>query len=283
MPPVQGPAPQAPARAKGKKQHLHITDSIGRNVLYPVLESATGSLILPVKATPSVYDERARNPRQNVQAVLRNQLSNGKRVHTVILGAPSVDITNQDVSRGIIEDNTVETMASARNMVEAANYAIETGQVEQCLLMEHAPRFDTPRDDPYGARPHLARLANETLRRVVAESRHRDKLIVGSHTGLPKEGKDGVDMMTNTGDNWRCRNVSKGKYDGIHYYSKKGQQGMTNSMLEAMRQAGLVRGPRAARASGATGQWERVRRGPRGGPPAPAPFEIPLSNRFSGN
>ena len=90
-------------------------------------------------------------------------------------------------------------------------------------------------------------------------------------------------MMTNTGDNWRCRNVTKGKYDGIHYYSKKGQQGLTNSMLEAMRQAGLVRGPRAAPASETSGQWERVSRGPRGGPPAPATFEIPLSNRFSGN
>ena len=214
-------------------------------MLYPVLESATGSLILPVKATPSVYDERAFNPRQNVQAVLQNQLSNGRRVHTVILGAPSVDITNQDVSKGILEENTMETMASARNMVEAANYAIETGQVEQVLLMQHAPRFDTPRDDPYGARPHLARLANETLSRVVSESKHKKKLIVGSHTGLMKEGKDRVDMMTNTGDNWRCRNVNRGKFDGIHYYSKMGQHAMTNSMLEVLRKAGLVRGPRA--------------------------------------
>jgi hypothetical protein len=229
-----------------------------------------------------VYDERAFNPRQNVQAVLQNQLSNGRKFHTVILGAPSVDITNQDVSKGIREENTMETIASARNMVEAADSAIESGQVEQVLLMQHAPRFDTPRDDPYGARPHLARLANESLERMVGQSRNKEKIMVGSHTGLMKEGRERVDMMTNNGDNWRCRNINKGKFDGLHYYSKKGQQALTDSTLEALRQAGLVRGVRVPPV-GSAGQWHTVSRGPRGGPPAPAPFQIPLSNRFSGN
>ena len=80
------------------------------------------------------------------------------------------------VSKGIMEENTMETMASVRNMVEAADYAIESGQVEQVLLKQHAPRFDTPRDDPYGARPHLARLANETLERVAGQSRNKEKI-----------------------------------------------------------------------------------------------------------
>ena len=59
---------QAISRPKGKLQHLHITDSVGRNILYPVLESKTGSLILPHKATPSVHDERAYKPQENVHA-----------------------------------------------------------------------------------------------------------------------------------------------------------------------------------------------------------------------
>jgi hypothetical protein len=276
-------APQAPVRQKGKLQHLHITDSIGRNMIYPTLENSTGSLILPVRATPSVYDERAFNPQQNVQSVLQSQLSTGARYHAVIFGAPRVDITNQDVSRGALEQNKVETMTSVQNMVEAANYALETGQVEQVIIMQHFPRWDTHRDDPYGAKPLLAELANNTLLRMVDESRHSDRIMVGVHSGLQVEGQAMTDMMTNHGDNWNSRNVKQGKFDGVHYYSRQGQEALTASMLEVLRQAGLVRQARASAPRVADNQWKVVSRGPRGAAPAPAPFNIPLYNRFMGN
>ena len=238
-------AHKASVRQKGKLQHLHITDSIGRNMIYPTLENSTGSLILPVRATPSVYDDRAFNPHQNVQSVLQSQLNTGAHYHTVIFGAPSVDITNQDVSRGALEQNKVETMTSVQNMVEAANYALETGQVEQVVLMQHAPRWDTQMNDPYSAKPQLAELANTTLRRMVDESRHSHRIMVGVHTGLQVDGKAKTDLMTNNGDNWRSRNVKQGKFDGVHYYSRQGQEALTASMLEVLRQAGLVRQARA--------------------------------------
>ena len=252
-------------------------------MIYPTLENSTGSLILPVRATPSVYDERAFNPQQNVQSGLQSQLSTGARYHTVIFGAPSVDITNQDVSRGALEQNKVETMTSVQNMVEAANYALETGQVEQVIIMQHFPRWDTHRDDPYGAKPLLAELANNTLLRMVDESRHNDRIMVGVHSGLQVEGQAMTDMMTNHGDNWNSRNVKQGKFDGVHYYSRQGQEALTASMLEVLRQAGLVRQARASAPRVADNQWKVVGRGPRQAAPAPARFEIPLSNRFEGN
>ena len=261
-------------------------DSIGRNMLYPTLESSTGSLILPVRATPSVYDERALTPHQNVQAVLQSKLSTGAHFHTVIFGAPSVDITNQDVSRGVLEQNRVETMTSVHNMLEAANYALESGQVEQVVLMEHAPRWDTPKDDPHGAKPQLAKLANDTLRRMVDQSRYSSKIMVGVQTGLQVEGRARADLMTCNGDNWKSRNVKSGKYDGVHYYSCQGQEALTASMLEVLRQAGLVRQarPPPAQAPRRTdNQWTVVSRGPRRAAPAPAHFNIPLSNMFEGN
>ena len=121
------------------------------------------------------------------------------------------------------------------------------------------------------------------MRRVVAESFYREKIFVGTHTGL--EGNDRIEMMTNSGDNWRCKNVNKGKYDGIHFYSKKGQQAMTDSTLAVLRQADLVKSSRAPPSSGqkappSSSQWEKVTRGPWS---APAPFDIPLYNRYSGN
>ena len=293
-------------RPRGKLQHLHIADSVGRNMLYPKLESSSGSLILPRRATPSVYDERAFKPAENVQAVLQRELSGGRKFHTVILGAPTVDITNQDVSNGVLEENTVESVASAYNMVDAANYAIESGQVVQVILMEHAPRYDTPQQDPYEAKPYLAKLANETLRRAVGESGFRDRIMVGSLTGLQVDGRARSDLMTNIGDNWRSRNAKVGKYDGVHYYSKQGQEALTCSMLEVLRQAGLVRStkrlPFAPQDSslpssspqyssshssspqhGSLDQWQTVSRGPRGAALAPAPFQIPVTNRFQGN
>ena len=207
-------------------------------MLYPPLESSTGSLILPVTATPSVYDHRAFNPHQNVQNVLQSRLNTGAQYHTVILGAPSVDISNQDVARGVQEFNKVKTMASVHNMVEAANYALESGQVEQVVLMEHAPRWDTPKDDPHGAKPQLAELANATLRRMVDQSRYSSNIMVGVQTGLHVKGRARADLMTCNGDNWRSRNVKSGKYDGVHYYSRQGQEALTASMLEVLRQAG---------------------------------------------
>ena len=194
-----------------------------------------------------------------------------------------MDISNQDVSRGAGEDNKVETMNSVRNMVEAAHYALETGQVEQVVLMQHAPRWDTPRKDPYGARPQLAELANDTLNRMVDQSKYRGKIMVGVQTGLHVEGRARADLMTCSGDNWRSRNVKNGKYNGVHYYSRQGQEALTASMLEVLRQAGLVRQARAPAPRVADSQWKVVGRGPRGAAPAPAPFEIPLYNRFQGN
>ena len=158
----------------------------------------------------------------------------------------------------------------------------KTGQVEQVVLMQHAPRWDTQMNDPYSAKPQLAELANTTLRRMVDESRHSRRIMVGVHTGLQVDGKANTDMMTNNGDNWRSRNVKLGKFDGVHYYSRQGQEALTASMLEVLRQAGLVRQARAP-APRVDSQWKVVGRGPRGAAPAPAPFNIPLHNRFVGN
>ena len=254
-------------------------------MIYPTLENSTGSLILPVRATPSVYDERAFTPQQNVQSVLQSKLSSGAQYHTVIFGAPSVDISNQDVSQGALEVNKIETLTSVHNIVKAAHYALESGQDQQAVLMQHYPRWDTQREDPYGTKPQLAELANATLERVVAQSKYGGRIMVGRHTGLQVEGQARADLMTCRGDNWRSRNVKSGKYDGVHFYSRQGQEALTASMLEVLREAGLVRQARAPAQAPQVedSEWHVVGQGPRRAAPAPASFEIPLYNRFGGN
>ena len=58
----------------------------------------------------------------------------------MVLGSPTVDISNQFIKNGISEENVIEVVASACNMVEAAEYALKTGQVEQVVLLQHPPR-----------------------------------------------------------------------------------------------------------------------------------------------
>ena len=149
------PAP----RPQGRVEHLLLADSVTRALVYPKLEAPTGSLIRQVNTYSSQFDERAHKPHRNVNEVLRQELSK-RKYHTVILGAPSVDISNQDVSAGIIDDNVAETIASSHSMVEAAEYAIKLGGASKVLLLHHVPRYDTHRSDPLGARPQLARPAN---------------------------------------------------------------------------------------------------------------------------
>ena len=115
------------------------------------------------------------------------------------------------------------------------------------------------------------------------------------------DGQARTNLMTNCGTNWRSKNVKVGKFDGVHFYSRQGQEAMTCSMLEVLRQAGLVRNPKPvpstqprgqdsqprgqdAQPSGqAQNQWQTVGRGPRQAATNPAPFNIPLLNRFQGN
>ena len=152
--------------------------------------------------------------------------------------------------------------------------------------MGQGARWDTAEVDPYSAKPQLAELANDTLRRMVDESKYSSRIMVGGHTGLQVEGSARADMMTCRGDNWRSRNVKNGKYDGVHFYSRQGQEALTASMLEVLRQAGLVRQPRAPPVQAPQVEdyeWHVVGQGPRRTAPAPARFDIPLYNRFEGN
>ena len=114
--PVFRPAP----RPRGKRKVLFLADSVNRCLVYPMLENPTGSLIRQVNSYSSQYDERAKFPQSNVQDVVRKELASGEGYHTLMLGSPTVDILNQDLTCGVTEVNISEIIASASNMVEAA-------------------------------------------------------------------------------------------------------------------------------------------------------------------
>ena len=69
-------------------------------------------------------------------------------------------------------------------MVEAAEYALKTGQVEQVVLLQHSPRCDTETVDSEQFRPWLARMANEKLEQARGDSEWAEQIMVGVRSGL---------------------------------------------------------------------------------------------------
>ena len=199
-------------------------------------------LIKQVNTYSSQYDERAHKPNRNVAEVIRQELAK-KKYPTVILGAPTADITNQDVSDGIMDENEAETIASSYAMVEAAEYAVKSGGATKVIVLHHVPRYDNPRTDPHGARPQLARLANLHLLRARDASLYAEHIMVGEHSGLECDGITRPDRFTNDQTHIKNWAVRPGKYDGVHLYSQEGAEALTSSLLAILHRAGMVRRP----------------------------------------
>ena len=256
-----GPITFKPApRPQGKVAHLLLADSVTRAVVYPKLEAPTGSTIKQVNTYSSQYDEKAHKPNRNVAEVIRQELAK-KKYHTVILGAPTADITNQDVSDGIMDENEAETIASSYAMVEAAEYAVKSGGATKVIVLHHVPRYDNPRTDPHGARPQLARLANLHLLRARDASLYAEHILVGEHSGMECDGVTRTDRFTNDQTHIKNWAVRPGKYDGVHLYSQEGAEALTSSLLAILHRAGMVRRPQqwglssSSPSSSSSGQW----------------------------
>lgn len=265
------PAP----RPKGKIDIQLIGDSIATNLVGPRVEAATGSLLRKTKAYAAQEDGMSRFPDKVVSKVIRKMR---KPVHTVVLGAPSVDITNQKTAGVTHDENAAISIASSHAQIENAEYILKAGLAQQVLVLEHLPRHDDK------AKAGQASLANKTLHSARDQSQLAESIFVGAHTGLDVEVDKRGELFTNDGTNQHSRHVRLGSYDGLHMYSQKGAQAFTSSLINIMKQAGLVR-KEQQESDGKTRGWEAPRR-PRGFQTnqrrrdQPRQFQIPTKNRF---
>ena len=168
---------------------LFLADSVKRCLVYPKLENPTSTLIKQVNCYSSQYDERAKFPQSNVQDVLRKGLARGE-YHTLMLGSPTVDIINQDLTCGVTEGNISEVIASASNIVEAAEYSLKSGKVKQVIARQHPPSYGS------GTAAHLRHLANTELKKARDKSEWAAAILVGEHTGLKCDGQTRVQQFT---------------------------------------------------------------------------------------
>ena len=222
------PAP----RPRGKIDIQLIADSISSNIVGPIIEKATGSLLHTTKAYAAQADEVAKFQNKVVTKVVRRQQ---RPVHTAILGAASVDITNQTTSSGTQDENVVTTVASSHSIIESAEFLIKSGKAKQVIVLEHTPRYDDE------VKANLAILANKTLHTARNESEVAENIFVGSHTGLEVNGEERRRRFTNDGSNSHSKHVKLGANDQLHMYSQTGALAITKSLTNILAQVGLVK------------------------------------------
>ena len=221
-----------------KPKVLYVADSVGHTTSANQLEEFSNTRIRTARAYSSVFDKRARWPKQNFTDVVKNNLKNhGRQQYDVlVMSAPTVDISNLDTSKLQPTDNTEilqqNVVISAQNMFSLAQRSLEMNcNLKKVIIMEHSPRFDKPEDDPTSLKPTLAGLANFTLSQLWLNSPLKDKIFIGRHSlDSPAAGR---------GHEARYVNAKTGRYDGVHFYGPKGVRSYTQSVKNILSSAQL--------------------------------------------
>ena len=135
-----------------KPKILYVGDSIAQNVNFAYLERETSSRIKTSKAYSAIKDSQSRFPNKNVTDVAKEALANTHEADAfthVVLGAPSVDITNMDTSK-LIDSDSIEVykqnvFLSCQNIFTVAENIIRKHpKLEKVIITDHAQRFDIP-------------------------------------------------------------------------------------------------------------------------------------------
>ena len=213
-----------------KPKILYVGDSIAQNADIAFIETETQSRIKTKRSYSSIKDSAARWPLKNTTDVtpiaLVETFEEDKFSH-LVLSAPSVDITNMN-TKNIKDDDDVEAFKqkiakSCENIFTVAQNAItKHPELKSVLIMEHAPRHDEARIDPTGTKAKLAVYANSTFQTLWDRSEMKDKIVLGKHSLNCRE-----DMV-----NAWYKDDNTGRFDGIHFNSRRGKEAFTLSVLK---------------------------------------------------
>ena len=144
----------------------------------------------------------------------------------LVIAAPSVDISNIDTSKVTVNDNVEfykqHVVSSCNNIFAIAQTALTNyPNLNNVVIMQHAPRYDRADVDPTGLKPELAKFANTMFSQMLHSSPWREKITIGEHS---LECSDDLfeKMFVNGQSGW---------YDGIHIHNRQGRNFYTKSLL----------------------------------------------------
>ena len=222
-----------------KPKVLVIGDSVTHSANFAHIERQTNTRIKSTKAYSTVKDERARYPIKNFTDVTPAELYNTHEEDEfshLILGAPSVDISNLD-TKSLKPTDSIEvykqnTFVSCQNMMTVAEHAAKVHpKLEKVVIVEHAPRDDPLSVDPTGLKAVLAEYANYCLTQMVQKSNFQDKIVVGRHDlKIESVQKDSLYK-----DDW------SGRQDGVHFYGSLGKTAFTDSLCQIVKSVCLTK------------------------------------------
>ena len=201
-----------------------IGDSVALNVDKKSIEKVTKKDISLVKAYSSSYSQHSKWPNKNVKEVTKSLLDSEVPEH-LILGAPSVDITDLDTAKNN-EDEYDEKLKravaiSCQNMFSTAESAIKAHpRLQRVTLLQHLPRYDTADVDPFNLKPQLAKYANSIYQQLLEKSLVKEKLSIGK-LSLDCEGKIRQARFTRLRDGW---------YDGVFMHGTSGRNVYSRSL-----------------------------------------------------
>ena len=234
------PNEQGNEEATEQRKTLYVGDSIGGNVDIEALEYSTGTEFTAVKAYSAVHDTEsnkvkhpARYPKKNFTDVISTKLKNGK-FENMIIQSGSVDISNLDTKMNPekhFDYFRQVTILSAKNIFSACENALVINPgLKKVIIMKQIPRYDRTDIDPLSIKQALSQIFNSSLTDLWLASPNKNKIFVGNHN---LECSGGIRVS-------RYRNIQTGAWDRIHLFGSSGMKFYTKSVLNILKQAGLV-------------------------------------------
>ena len=128
-----------------------------------------------------------------ISILMKSPVSNKDEFEHLVLGAPTVDITNLDTTRTKAGDSVEylkqQVVVSCQNMFNTAqNALIKYPKLKTVTIMEHPPRFDNVDKDQSFLKPKLANYANDVFRQLWSSSSLKHKIVLGLSQGLVCKG-----------------------------------------------------------------------------------------------
>ena len=229
------PLPSRPKMLRKKKSPylekpkiLYVGDSIAQNANIAQIEKVTKTRIKTQRAYSSINDSKW--PQTNFIDTTPAALANTQEdddFSYLVLSAPTVDISNMDTTKLTNNDNVEaykqKIAISCENMFSVAECALAKNEnLKTVVLMEHAPRYDIPHNDPTGLKPELVKFANNHYQQLLQNSSIKKNILIGKHSlGCPP------DMISA-----HYQDDRSGRFDGVHLYGSKGKEAYTESVTK---------------------------------------------------
>jgi hypothetical protein len=214
-----------------KDKILWAGSSIGTNVNFRRIERVSGKFIRTRKAYTAVKENNARYPNANLKDVVKKELAKSKYTHCV-LATGSIEITDSNTKSLMNIDKLQETVKRAStDIFNVAVEALENNtDLEKVVIIDRAPRIDTPQSDPYGLKSQLSEFGNKVFRELLEQSDLKNRILIGEHN-LDKIPRNELFGETD-----------QRKYDGIHLSGKSGRFYYTRSLCQILQKAGILSG-----------------------------------------